>query len=133
MTLPRSSLMAAALSSMGRCAAVSGDEEGMVPEPDGQPSFDDFPDWLLDRLTGRLVDDAKDLLDLHSGRVGERPTRELFGDGIKVIHATVSVGCDDAIADGGEGNLQPVPSLESRAVRLSGGGVVRHLRVLINE
>ena len=44
----------------GSLAAVSGDEQSMFAEPDGQPSLDDLPDRLLDRLSGRLMDDAKD-------------------------------------------------------------------------
>ena len=37
----------------GPLAAVPGDEEGVVPEPDGQPALDDLPDRLLDRLSRR--------------------------------------------------------------------------------
>ena len=60
----------------------------MVPEPDGQPSLDDFPDRLFDRLPRRLRDDAKDLLDLLSGHLGKRPSGQLLGDGIEIVHAT---------------------------------------------
>ena len=89
----------------------------MVPEPDGQPSLDDLPDRLLDRLPRRLVDDAKDLLDLHPGRVGERPAGEHLGDGIEVIHATVPVGGDDAVADGRERDLEPITPVEDGVIR----------------
>ena len=72
----------------GSLATVSRDEESMVPEPDGQPSLDDFPDRLFDRLPRRLSDDAKDLLDLLPGHVGKRPSGQLLGDGIEIVHAT---------------------------------------------
>ncbi len=101
----------------------------MVAEPDGQPSLDDDPDRLFDRLSRRLVDDVKDLLDLLPDRVGERPTGQLLGDGIEVVDATVGIGGDDAIADGSKGDLEPVPPVEDRVVDLSGLGVIRHLRV----
>ena len=113
----------------GPLAAVPGDEEGVVPEPDGQPSLDDLPDRLLDGLPRRLVDDAKDLLDLHPGRVGERPAGERLGDGIEVVHAAVSVGGDDAVADGGEGDLEPITPVEDRIVAPSRGGLARRLEV----
>ena len=77
----------------------------------------------------RLVDDVKDLLDILSGGVGERPSGQRLGDRIEVIDAAVGIGGDDAIADGGEGDLEPVPPLEDRVVYLSGMGVVRLLRV----
>ena len=108
----------------GSLAAIPGDEEGMVAESDGKPSLDDDPDRLFDRLSGRLVDDVKDLLDLLSGRLGERPAGERLGDGIEVVDAAVGVGGDDAIADGSEGDLEPVPPVEDRVIRLSGGVVV---------
>ena len=113
----------------GPLAAVPGDEEGMVPEPDGQPPLDDLPDRLLDGLPRRLVDDAKDLLDLHPGRVGERPAGERLGDGIEVVHAAVGVGGDDAVADGREGDLEPVPPVEDRVPYRSIAGVVGRLRM----
>ena len=60
----------------GPLAAVPGDEEGMVPEPDGLPPLDDLPDGLLDGPPRRLVDDAEDPLDLDPGRLGEGPAGE---------------------------------------------------------
>ena len=113
----------------GPLAAVAGDEEGMVAEPDGQPSLDDDPDRLFDGLPRRLVDDAKDLLDLLPGRLGERPSSQRLGDGIKVVHAAVGIGGDDAIADGREGDLEPVPPVEDRVVRLSGFAIVQGRQV----
>ncbi len=56
----------------GPLAPVSRDVQGVVAEPDGQPPLDDLPDRLLDRLPRRLAEDAEDLLDLLTGRVGNR-------------------------------------------------------------
>ena len=67
-----------------------------------------------------LVDDAEDLLDLLPGRVGERPAGERLGDGIEVVDAAVRVGGDDAVADGREGDLEPVTLVAQRPL---GGGV----------
>ena len=69
----------------GPLAAVAGDEERVVPQPDGQPPLDDLPDRLLDGLPGRLVDDAEDPLDFDPCRLGERPAGELLGDRIEVV------------------------------------------------
>ena len=52
----------------------------MVPEPDSQPSLNDFPDRLLDRFSGLFIDDVKDLFDLLSSRIGQRPSGQLLGD-----------------------------------------------------
>ena len=93
----------------------------MVAKPDGQPPLDDPPDRLLDGLPRRLVDDTKDLLDLHPGCVGKRPAGESLGDGIEVIHASLGIGSDDAIADGGQGDLEPITSVEDGVVCMSIG------------
>ena len=97
----------------------------MVAEADGQPSLDDDPDRLFDGRPRRLVDDAKDLLDLSPGCLGERPSGQRLGDGIEVVDAAVGVGGDDAIADGSEGDLEPVPPVEDRVEVLSDLGIVR--------
>jgi hypothetical protein len=98
----------------------------VIPEPDGQPTLDDLPDRLFDRRSRRLVDDAKDLLDRFPGRVGARPSGQRLGDGIEVVHAALRIGADDAIADGGEGDLEPVTLVGDRIVSPSRvGHVVR--------
>src|SRR4051794_22194924 len=44
----------------GPLTAVPRDEQGVIPEPDGQPALDDLPDRLFDRPIGQLQveDDA---------------------------------------------------------------------------
>jgi hypothetical protein len=100
-------------------AAIPGDEEGMVAQPHSDPSLDDVPDWLFDRLSGRLVDDVKDQLDLLSDGVDNGPSGKLLGDGIEVIDAAFGIGGDDAIADGRESDLEPAPPIENRVMYLS--------------
>ena len=112
----------------GSLAAVSRDEESILGEPDGHPSLDDLPDRLLDRLPCRLMNDAKDLLDLLSGRVGERPSGQLLGDGIEIVHATLWVSGDHAVADAGEGNLEPLVPVNNRVPYRFSSGAAKHLR-----
>lgn len=100
----------------------------MVPESDSQPSLDDLPDRLLDRSAGFLVDGMEDPLDLLPGGVGERPTREILGDGIEVVHPAYGIGRDDTIADARERDLEPVAPTEDRVARPCCFDVVRGQR-----
>ena len=100
----------------------------MFAELAGQPSLDDLPDRLLERLTRRLMDDVKDPLDLFSDRVGERPSGQLLGDGIEIVHATPRVSGNHAVADAREGNLEPLMPGDTRVPCQSSFRVARRVR-----
>ena len=85
--VPRSSLMAAALSSMGRSLPSLAMRRVWFPSPTVSPRSMTIRTGCSTACRVVFVDDAEDLLDLFPGRFGERPSGQRLGDGIEVVDA----------------------------------------------